>query len=178
MMSKKITDDDYEVLIMNEEKTEKKLEYTNKTKLMCVTYTDEYSVDKKAIKDLMISFEREIFAAGSRRLNTFQNGDYIIICASKESGKVCFLSKIIERVDILKDWHNEGGKKWDYNFKITPVTGITDISNKNPNKKKMTDILENIGLKKNNLFNSRFCSEKLINGLSIIVEKGLFKPVN
>ena len=40
------------------------------------------------------------------------------------------------------------------------------------------DILENIGLKKNNLFNSRFCSEKLINGLSIIVEKGLFKPVN
>jgi len=169
-MSKKITDDDYEVLIMNEEKTEKKLEYTNKTKLMCVTYTDEYSVDKKAIKDLMISFEREIFAAGSRRLNTFQNGDYIIICASKESGKVCFLSKIIERVDILKDWH--------YNFKITPVTGITDISNKNPNKKKMTDILENIGLKKNNLFNSRFCSEKLINGLSIIVEKGLFKPVN
>lgn len=175
-MSKKIiTDDDYEVL--NKDPLKYSLNYTNKTKLMCVTYANEYSVDKKAINDLIISFERGIFAAGSKRLNSFKNGDYIIICATKESGKVCFLGRIIERVDELKDWYDQGGKMWDYNFKITPITGITDISNKNPDKKMMINILKDMELKKNNLFNSRFCSEKLIGGLSRILEKGLFKPI-
>jgi hypothetical protein len=38
----------------------------------------------------------------------------------------------VPKILIYIEGHNEGGKKWDYNFKITPVTGITDISNKNP----------------------------------------------
>jgi hypothetical protein len=148
------------------------------TKLICVTYADIYSAGKKSMRDLQISFDHHIFAAGSKRLAHFHKGDYVIICATEGSKRSCFVAQIVEQVkEKLSEWHKEGGCLWDYNFTIEPVTGITDISLHSETRNHMMSLMNNRGLKSNNLFHTRFCSEKLLQGLRDLIEEGLFTPL-
>jgi hypothetical protein len=151
-------------------------------KLMCVSYVHKFSARNNAFNDLMISFNKHIFAAGSKRLKHFKEGDYIIICGENKdfsNRRLCFLAKINNKLDeILMDWKNEGGKEWTYNFTITPLTGITDISTSSSLRKKISNIFQQLNLNSNNLFNSRFCSEKLLEGLNKIFSHGLFNPLS
>jgi hypothetical protein len=130
------------------------------------------------MNDLMISFENKVFAAGSKRLNKFKEGDYIIICAEENRKRKGFLAKILEKTAPLNDWYAKGGKLWEYNFKIEPLTDVTDISPQSDSRNQMKVIFENLGLNINNLFNSRFCSERLIEGLAIIMQNKIFTPLN
>jgi hypothetical protein len=151
-------------------------EYNEQTKLCCVTYKDKYSAGEKAINDLNISFKNNIFAAGMKRLKSFTKGDYIIICADENKKKLCFLARIVEKVEIkLPDWKSQGGKYWDYNFKIVSLSKITEVTTKTSKREKINLIAQNLGLNGNNLFNMRFCSEKLLKALKEIVDQGLLR---
>lgn len=151
-------------------------EYNEHTKLVCVTYADEYSAGKQAINDLHISFHSNVFAAGSSALRCFDVGDYTLICANENKTRKAFVGKITERIHTpLTHWHDQGGKIWPYNFIIEPVTGITDITPGTEKRIAMETLLDRCGLKKTTLFNSRFCSKKLISGLACLIEKGLFE---
>lgn len=169
-----------EIIIKKVKKTivyDHELNIKKGVKLMCVSYTHDYSAGNNAFNDLMISFNKHILAAGSKRLDKFKDGDYIIICGENKKSKkrMCFLAKIETKLDdILMDWKDEGGKEWPYNFSITPLSGITDISPSSSSRKKMSSIFEQNNLNLNNLFNSRFCSEKLLEGLNKIFSLGLF----
>ena len=141
--------------------------YTDKTKLMCVSYTDECSVGKKSMNDLKISFERGILAAGSTRLAKFGAGDIVIITANEEKTRKCFVARIISPVAVpFRDWVDQGGHVWTYNFLIDPISDILEVTNKNELSMKIKEKCRDLNQKENNLFNSRFCSEKLIGVLS------------
>ena len=154
------------------------LEIHPTTNLMNVTYTDPYSAGKKSMRDLQISFNQRIFAAGSKRLATFKRGDYVIICATEGSIRKCFVAQIVEKMEeAFTNWHEEGGRVWDYNFTIVPLTGITDITPRSDIRNHMEYLLEDTGLKKTTLFNSRFCSKKLLSGLCRLMDEGMFNPL-
>jgi hypothetical protein len=170
-----------EIIIIKKKKENKELNLKKEIKLTCVSYVHKFSAGNNAFNDLMISFNKHILAAGSKRLQKCKEGDYIIICAENKdlsNKRFCFLAKIDKKLDeILTDWKDEGGKEWSYNFTITPLSGITDISPSSSSRKKMNVILQQLNLNPNNLFNSRFCSEKLLEGLNKIFSSGLFIPL-
>jgi hypothetical protein len=133
------------------------------TRLACVTYTDEFSAGNRSLNDLRISYENKVFAAGMNRLKLFDHGDYVIICATEDRKRYCFIALIIQKLEEpLKDWHNQGGMIWKYNFYIKPLTKIVEISKKTSIRNKCDEICTRLGFNENNLFNMRFCSEKLL----------------
>jgi mRNA-degrading endonuclease RelE of RelBE toxin-antitoxin system len=140
-------------------------------KLACVTYKDKFSAGEKAFNDLEISYNKKIFAAGMSRLRSFDSGDYVIICAVKDKKKYCFIAQISEKLedDSLLDWHEQGGMIWKYNFYIEPLTEIVDITKGTETRDKCEEVCERLKLKKNNLFNMRFCSERMLSALDEIV---------
>jgi len=154
------------------------LRYTNNTKLICVSYQDEFSAGNISINDLNISFENKIFAAGAKRLSKFEKDDFVIICANENKKRKCFLARISSKVPTIQTWHEQGGQLWNYNFEIDILTGITDITPNGHTKNLMENIFRNLGLNINNLFNSRFCSEKLMDGLANIYNNKLFCDLN
>ena len=152
--------------------------YTPKTKLMCVSYTDECSAGNKSMNDLMISFNRGILAAGSKRLATFDACDIVIVTATDEHSRKCFVARITAPVDTpFQDWVKEGGRVWEYNFTIDPISDIIDITNNNELSMKIKQKCRDMNQKENNMFNSRFCSEKLIGVLSECFHDGLIMYV-
>ena len=154
-------------------------EYTEETRLICVSYVDAYSAGKQSMNDLRISFEQHVFAAGSNRLASFRVGDLVIICANeKDKTRRAFVAIIMECLDQpLSNWHEQGGVLWKYNFRIQPITGITNITPHSESRQAIDLIMEQSGLSRNKLFNSRFCSNKLIDGLARLLEEGLFQPL-
>lgn len=151
------------------------LEYNHNTRIICVSYKDNFSAGKKSMNDLHISFQYKIFAAGTKRLASYRVNDYVIICANENKKRWAFLARITECMDEpLSEWHDQGGQLWNYNFRIQPITGITEITPRSSTRNAIDHIMDQAGLNKNNLFNSRFCSNKLISGIALIFKQGLF----
>lgn len=152
------------------------LQYNELTKLVCVSYVDKYSAGKQSMNDLLISYEQKIFAAGSKRLASYRPGDYVIICANDPRRRWAFLARITECLDETLDaWHDQGGNHWEYNFRIQPLTGVTEITPHSNSRITIDHYMEECGLGTNKLFNSRFCSNKLIRGLAHALLKGSFQ---
>lgn len=61
------------------------------SKLICVTYKNEYSADKDSHRDLMIGVEHGVVGCGSKGLNSCKEGDYVVINATKnkEQSQAC-----------------------------------------------------------------------------------------
>lgn len=143
-----------------------------------MTYTDPYSAKKDALRDLTISFDEHIVAANSKRLGKLREGDYVIVCASSKKTCSSFVAVIIERVEEpFRNWYEEGGNIWTYNFRINPLTRITDVSLHSELRDHMDGLLERAGVNKKNLFHSRFCSPKLLPGLYSLLEEGMFEAL-
>lgn len=141
-------------------------EFHENTRLGCISYTDAYSVGRKSMNDFRISYEHKIFAAGMKKLKSFREGNYVFICANDRRTRWTFLAKITECIyNPLRD-----GKLWEYNFLIEPVTDIIEITPQSPSRIAIDNCMKECGLNTNLLFNSRFCSQKLLHGVSYMLD--------
>ena len=140
-----------------------------KTKLICVTYKNEYSADKDSHRDLMIGVENGVVGCGSIGLNSCKEGDYVVINATKDKVKHVVIGRLTERLDSCDKWKQEGGLAWPYNFKYKQVTEIFQVDDEL--NEELKQFCETNKLKKNNLFNSRFCSNKLQLVVDMLIEK-------
>ena len=140
----------------------------------CITYSDKYSVGKSAWNDLLLGRDHNMVGCNSRTLGrTANRGDIIIIVANYNKKKYCIIGSLQERIDNCELWFNEGGHLWEYNWRYEPLTNIIEI---NPQiKKELQEVCEEYELKYNNLFHSRFCSNKLKIAIEYLIRK--FIPV-
>lgn len=150
--------------------------YNQETKFACITYKDKHSAERSALNDLNISYNNNIFAAGLKRLKGFKEGDYVMICADDRRKKFGFLAQIVEKLDtILTVWADQGGDIWEFNFAIQSISPIMDLSSQSTIRTQMKEIGTHLGLNSNNMFNMRFCSEKLLPLLQKTINQGLFQ---
>jgi hypothetical protein len=142
------------------------------TKIRCVTYKDDYSINKSSYNDLNISIEKEVVGCNSSVLGSKQTkqGDIVIITANKKSKRYFVIGIIQERLEKCDEWSVRGGNEWKFNFKIKIITPINEINKEFKNSLKKNCELEN--LNENHLFHSRFCGIRYKNVLiNLIKEK-------
>jgi hypothetical protein len=139
------------------------------SKVICVTYRNEYSADKNSYRDLMIGVEYGVVGCGSKGLNACKEGDYVIINATKDKVKHVVIGRLTEQLESCDKWKREGGLEWPYNFKYKQVTEIFQLDDALNNE--IIHFCELNKLKRNNLFNSRFCSNKLQLVVDMLIKK-------
>ena len=139
------------------------------SKVICVTYKNEYSADKDSHRDLMIGVEHGVVGCGSKGFNSCKEGDYVVINATKDKVKHVVIGRLTERLESCDKWKDEGGLVWPYNFKYKQVTKIFQVDGEL--NEELKQFCETNKLKKNNLFNSRFCSNKLQLVVDMLIEK-------
>jgi hypothetical protein len=140
--------------------TQSPLKDGSRTKLMCISYTDEHSAHKDSLADLNLGAHHGVVGCNSARFKSFKEGDIILITAAHNSTRYFQFGKIQTRLDGCRLWANEGGKLWDHNYTYTPLTTITILT---PGLKQIRDeMCGRHNLNANYLMNSRFCSDKFL----------------
>jgi hypothetical protein len=136
----------------------------------CIAYSDKYSVGKSAWNDLLLGCDHNMVGCNSRTLGNCANrGDIIIIVANNNKKKYCIVVSLQERIENCELWFNEGGHLWKYNWTYKPITNIIEITPQL--KQELQDFCGEHELKYNNLFHSRFCSNKLKLAIEYLIRK-------
>ena len=123
----------------------------NAVKIVCVTYTDDFSAGGNAYNDLKIGLQAKTVACNSGHLSNTKAGDIVMI---RSSNHITF-GIIQEQVGTSDAWSSHGGESWKYNFRYLPITDILEMS---PAFKQM--VLYHCttnGVKHGCMFNSRLC---------------------
>jgi hypothetical protein len=127
------------------------LAVTNAVKIVCVTYTDEFSAGGDAYNDLKIGHQAKIVACNSGHLSNTKAGDIVMIRSSKH---ITF-GIIQEPIGTSDAWSSQGGESWKYNFRYLPITAILEMDT--GFKQMVRDHCESNGVKHGCMFNSRLC---------------------
>ena len=141
-----------EALLIKEKKKKSALEIVDKaTKIICVTYTNEHSVNNDSYRDLQIGLENRVVGSGTGHL-VYANTYDIVIIRSKNHLMFAVLNEILPGCNA---WSSHGGENWQTNFSITPITGIIEKT------LKFEDILRTYhaqhNVKYGCMLNSRLC---------------------
>ena len=96
----------------------------NAVKIVCVTYTDDLSLEGNAYNDLKTGLQAKTVASNSRHLSNTKAGDIVMI---RSSNHITF-GIIQEQVGTSDAWSRHGGKSWKYNFRYLPITDILKMS--------------------------------------------------
>jgi hypothetical protein len=136
-------------------------------KLFNVTYQDSHSAKSSAYQDLMIGIENSVVGCGS--IGSAQSGDLVLICAKKNNLWHAVIGRLGTPLDSCRAWLDQGGCEWPYNWTYLPLTTlfIYDVETKE-------EIIRFCGLHQlnhKNLFHSRFCSNKLLLAVELLITK-------
>ena len=93
------------------------------------SYVDEYSAGENSTNDVQISYDKHIAGKGNRVRKPYPE-DRILVVGKKEDGVYVFAAEVISHVDgqITEAWKQKGGKTWQFNYKIRPVSSPTFLS--------------------------------------------------
>lgn len=129
--------------------------------VVCVAYTNEYSVGHKSEQDLLISFLAKAVASNQPVLDRTPDGSYVIITCQDKKGRVsqCVIGTVGAHREPTSLWRTfarmtgqEGGHTWKYCRDFTPLTPVLSVhalrEEADPAMKRHVD----------RMFNSRFCA--------------------
>jgi hypothetical protein len=123
----------------------------NAVKIVCVTYTDDFSAGGNAYNDLKIGLQAKTVACNSGHLANTTAGDIVMVRSSKH---ITF-GIIQEPIGTSDAWSSQGGEAWKYNFHYLPITAILEMDARF--KQMVRDHCEANGVKHTCMFNSRLC---------------------
>jgi hypothetical protein len=141
-----------EALLVKEKTRKSALEIVDKAKkIICVTYTNEHSVNHDSYRDVQIGLENRVVGSGTGHL-VYANTDDIVIIRSKNHLMFAVLNEILPGCNA---WSSHGGENWQTNFSITPLTGIIE---RTPTFEEMLRIYHaQHNIKYGCMLNSRLC---------------------
>jgi len=137
--------------------------------IRCVTYKDEFSSENCAYNDLEIGIRNSVVGCGSSVFGASKPGDIVLINAIKDKKRYVVIGLLSEKLEYCDAWVEEGGRRWDHNYKYTPITSMFQYDFNT--EQDVQDLCKTHSLNKNNLFNSRFCSKKLKVVIDRLIEK-------
>ena len=137
--------------------------------IRCVTYQNARSAENSADRDLVIGYEHNVVGCGSKIFGSSKPGDLVIINADKDGVKHAVIGMLQTKLDSCDAWINEGGESWPYNFTYIPLTSIFQYDTET--KKEIMQFCTQHSLKWKNIFHSRFCSNKLVAAVDLLIEK-------
>ena len=99
-----------------------------------------------------------------------KKGDIAIVTGKLNKKRYFYVCMLTERVDEpFRDWFEAGGKLWQYNFRCVSLTGIEEIDYEKTEK-----CCESSYVNVKNMFNMRFCSNLVRNGLIKMFESNTY----
>jgi hypothetical protein len=130
------------------------------SKIICVSYTDEFSSDKNSHNDTIIGYQHRLVSSGNILLNKATPGTLCIVRNERGYFYICVLiSKMTMPVSLWKDYPHDfhAGKMFKYTWTTFNLTDILSIDKifKSEQIKELTDNcnIKNLRL----MFNSRLC---------------------
>lgn len=133
------------------------------SKVKCVNYVDEYSINETSINDLEVGHQYRTVGNNSKNLGSAKMNDIVMITATDGGIRYVVIGVIKNKLESCDLWERNGGHLWKYNFTYVPITDIFKVT---------TDIREkivelcNIDPNKphpNKFFNPRFCGDRYKN---------------
>jgi hypothetical protein len=93
-----------------------------------ISYSNRHSVNGKAINDIHIGIDNRIVGSNANSMQNLAPGTLVVITDSSKR-----ILQISEVTAIASDsdasvWYLRGGKKWEYNYKIIPLTLVVKIT--------------------------------------------------
>jgi len=141
-------------------------------KVRCVSYVDEFSAEKSCLRDLEIGLENQVVGCNSKTFGSSQKGDFVIICA-RHAGRLFVCIGEIDEAVKTSVWADQGGVRWQYNFRFTPLTKIVEVDKEKKERiKEMCDMYE---VNPNMMFNMRFCGERYLPIIHWCIRDGIFE---
>lgn len=125
----------------------------NATKIVCVAYTDQFSINNKSILDLEVGCKHNIVSSNQDVLNRIESGNLVIVTSQCRHFVIGIVGKHIEGCTT---WQNEGGHIFKYAREFTPLTDVLSIATIMGQWKATCEILE-VEKDPKHLFHSRFC---------------------
>ena len=142
----------------------------NASTIACISYADDFSANRCGLDDLLIGYNNGIVACSQKKWNTMKKGDIAIVTGKLNKKRYFYVCMLTKRVDEpFIDWFEAGGKVWDYNFRCVALTGIEEIDYEKTEK-----CCESSSVNVKNMFNMRFCSNLVRNGLIKMFESNTY----
>ena len=125
----------------------------------CLRYNDQFSAGNSAYNDLLIGEQHKCVGCNSKWMDRAKPGHIVVICAKTNGYLNCVIAILQDKLTSCFIWKDEGGREWSYNWTYKPITKLFIYTDEL--KSHMVSFCDLRGLKYNNIFNSRFCSNKL-----------------
>jgi hypothetical protein len=124
----------------------------------CVTYTDDNSVGKSALNDLIIGENNQILACNSSRINVAKVGDIVVNVARGSKEHWLMIVRLVERADNLRNtWKHSGGTEWKYCWRVEILVPHMIVTKSV--QEDITYLAIEIGIRPTNILNSRLCNK-------------------
>jgi len=147
-------------------------EIARATQVVCVAYTDKFSVNNDSLNDLQIGVAHNMVSSNQTVLKKANVGSLAIV--TSQSGH-CVIGILGEHLDRVCDaWANNGGHVFKHARHFTP---ITDVFVRKSIMTEWEDVCEVYAVTKKsyNLFNSRLCGYGLwyVSALQAAIRYGM-----
>jgi hypothetical protein len=141
------------------------------TQVVCVAYTDEFSIDNNSLTDLHVGCTHGVVSSNQTVLDRATSGSLAIVTSQSRHFVIGILGDSTERCNV---WSSRGGHVFKYTRLFTPITDILPIASIRSAWIATCEIHE-VSKDPMKLFHSRFCGYGLpyITALKIALNLGI-----
>ncbi len=145
-------------------------------RIVCVGYSDAFSVGGKSLIDLQLGDKTGRVASNQIVLDRAEPGDLVVVTSQCRHFTVGVLNSPVTECTV---WTEAGGHAWKYAWSYTPITSIAPIKQFRSTWAAICAVHEVPDSKVNNLFNSRLCGygEIYINALVDALSRGFITRI-
>ncbi len=144
------------------------------TQVICVAYTNKFSVDGNSLIDLQIGCKHNAVSSNQTVLDRADSGSLAVVTSQTGHMVIGVLGPKIPDCNV---WAHAGGRSFKYAREFTPLTDIVPIDLVRDKWASVCDVHE-VTKKPNYLFHSRFCGYGTwyVTALRNALQFGIFPP--
>lgn len=143
------------------------------TEVVCVNYTDQFSIDGNSLNDLQVGCKHGAVSSNQTELKKAENGSLAIVTSQDGHFVVGLLGDHI--IGPCTVWRQEGGGLFKYARKFTPITDVLLKKTVRATWEAVCDV-HDVKMKPIYLFNQRFCKygSSYIDAMHDAIKHGVF----
>ncbi len=143
------------------------------SKVICVAYTDEFSIDNQSLIDLQVGCKHNAVSSNQDVLHNAPVGSLAVVTAQSGHFVIGILGEDLETP--CRIWRKDGGKVFKYARKFTPITDVMLRASVMDAWTATCDVYE-VDKQSKYLFHSRFCGygHWYIPALHAAIKHGVF----
>jgi hypothetical protein len=129
------------------------MESSTATQVICVAYTNAFSVDNNSLIDLQIGCRHNVVSSNQSVLDRAEIGSLAVVTSQTGHMVIGVLGSTITNCKV---WAGAGGHSFKYAREFTPITDVVPIALVRDKWASVCDV-HGVSKKPNYLFHSRFC---------------------